>query len=199
MSTKHRAGTDRLTFVFVLALGVFAVLYRLLPYVPGLDRYYPWNLVPVGALALFAGSRLRSPRAWLVPLAVMLASDLLLWYPLAQKGMSAFSWGTPLIYASYAVYVLLGRMIRQGELSPAVIGGAALLAGVQFFLITNFTLWLGGGLYPRTLAGLQSCYLAAVPFYRQTLAGDLLYSAAFFALHACLVRGLASVKASQPA
>jgi hypothetical protein len=200
MHTNGRAGADRLTLVYVLAVAVFAALYRLLPYMPGLERFYLWNLTPVGALALFAGSRLRRRWAWLVPVAVLLASDLLLCVPLALRGMSAFSWlGTPLCYASFAVYVLLGRLVGKDELSPPVVGGAALLGGLQFFAVSNFAYWLGGALYPRTLVGLESCYLAALPFYRNTLAGDLLYSAVIFGLHACLVRGLGAVKARQPA
>src|SRR5690349_2132421 len=99
-----------LTLAYVLIVAVITVLARLMPYLIGPDRQLLWNLMPVGALALFAGSRVRSPRAWLVPLAVMIVSDLLLWYPLAQKGLSPFSWlGTPTIYGSYFLYVLIGR------------------------------------------------------------------------------------------
>jgi hypothetical protein len=190
MHTEQRASADRLTLAYVLALAVLAALYRAAPYyLFGPDRYHLWNLVPVGALALFAGSRLRSSRAWLVPLAVMLVSDLLLWYPQYRMGMSPFSWlGTPLIYGSFVVYVLIGRLVRQGELSPPVIGGAALVGGAQFFLLSNFAVWLGGSLYPKTLAGLGACYLAGVPFYQNTLAGDLLFSGLFFGVHAVLIR-----------
>jgi hypothetical protein len=188
MHTDRRAAVDRLTLVYILGLGVLAALYRLVPYyLLHPDRAFVWNLVPVGALALFAGSRLRSGWAWLVPLGVMLVSDLLLWYPLYQRGMSPFSWlGTPIIYASFAVYVLVGRMIRQGELSPMVIGGAALLASVQFFLLTNFAVWLRNPAFPATPGGLLECYALGVPFYRNTLTGDLLFSALFFGLHAAL-------------
>ena len=200
MHTDHRAGADRLPLVYILMLGVLAVLARLAPYyLLGPDRHTLWNLVPVGALALFAGSRLRWAGAWLVPLAVLFVSDLLIWYPLAQMNLSAFSLGTPIIYASFTVYVLVGRMIREGELSPLVIGGAALLASAQFFLITNFAVWLGGSLYPKTLAGLGACYLAGVPYYRNTLAGDLGYSALFFGLYAVLVQVRARLKVRQPA
>jgi hypothetical protein len=188
MHTNRRAGVDSLTLVYILVLGALAALFRQAPYYlfDG-DRPYAWNLMPVGALALFAGSRLRSAWAWLVPLGIMLVSDLLLWYPLAEKGMSTFSLGTPIIYGSFAVYVLIGRMIERGELSPMVIGGAALLGGVQFFVLTNFAVWLSQDLYPRTLGGLVECYTLAWPFYKNTLAGDLLYSGLIFGLHAALV------------
>src|SRR5262249_51567775 len=89
-------------------------------------------------------------------------------------------------------YVAIGRLIRQAELSPAVIGGAALLASVQFFVLTNFASWLvdmssAKPLYSPTLDGLGACFLAGIPFYKNTLAGDLLYSALIFGAHAGLL------------
>jgi hypothetical protein len=187
MHTDRRTGVDRLTLVYILVLGVLAAFARLLPYLLGPDRSFAWQLVPVGAVALFAGSRLRSPAAWLVPLAVMFVSDLLISIPLAKLELSAFSLGTPIIYGSFALYVLIGRLIRQGALAPLMVGVAALLGSVQFFLLSNLTVWLFQTLYPKTLAGLGECYLAGLPFYRNTLAGDLLYSALFFGVHAVLV------------
>jgi hypothetical protein len=188
MMDEHQGTNDRrLTLFYVLALCAIAVLYRLVPYYllpPG--SYLLWNMAPVGGLALFAGSRLRQRSAILAPVAVMLISDLLLIGPLATNQMTPFSWiGTPLIYGSFAAYALIGRLIRQGELSPMVIGGAALLASLQFFLLTNFAVWLGT-LYPHTLAGLMECYLAGAPFYQRTLAGDLFFSGLIFAGHAVL-------------
>jgi hypothetical protein len=199
MHTNRRAGADRLTLVYILALIALAVLYRAgLVHLFGHARDFPWNLAPVGALALFAGSRLRSAYAVLVPLVVMLASDLLLRYPLGMT--AAFSWlGTPIIYGSFALYVLIGRLIHQGRLAPVMIGVAAVLAGTQFYLLTNFAVWLGGTLYSETPTGLLECYVVALPFYRNTLAGDLIFSALIFGLHAALVWGLGRVKERQPA
>jgi len=76
--------------------------------------------------------------------------------------------------------------------SPWRIGGAAALGSLQFFVITNFGVWLGAKFaYAHTLAGLAACYVAAIPFYGRTLASDLLYSAALFGLHAWLSRTVA--------
>jgi hypothetical protein len=178
-----------LTVIYVLVLAVIAVLYRAAPrYLLPPDTYLLWHLVPVGALALFAGSRLRVRWAFLIPFGVMLLSDLLLIVPLKAQGMTPFSWATPLLYASFMVYVLFGRLVSEGELSPLVIGGAALLGSVQFFLLSNFTAWYNSQLYPQTLAGLTECYLAGVPFYRGTLVGDLFFSALIFGVHAIVFR-----------
>jgi hypothetical protein len=193
MDTRSRS-SDQLTLIYALAMAAVAVICRLVPYVPGADRL--WHVMPVGALALFAGSRLRTRWAVLVPLGAMLLSDLLLLLPL---GAQAFDASRPIVYASFAVYVLIGRLVRQGELSPMVLGGAVLLGSLQFFVVTNFAYWLTGILYPRTLAGLAECYTMALPFYRGTLVGDLFFSGLIFGLHAVLVAQASRQKASQPA
>ena len=41
-------------------------------------------------------------------------------------------------------------------------------------------MWLFSGFYPRTLGGLEACYVAAIPFFQNTLAGDLFYAALLF-------------------
>src|SRR5262249_39631208 len=142
-----------LTLVYVAILAVLAVAFRAAPYyLFGGEWPYLWNFMPVGALALFAGSRLRSAWAWLVPLGGVVVSGLLLFYPLWEIGHPAVCpVRTPVIYASFAAYVALGRLVRPRELSPPVIGGAALLAGVQFFVLTNFASWLVDCVSPRPL------------------------------------------------
>ena len=200
MDANPKTSDVSLTLKYTLAVGAIAALYRLAPYylLPS-GAHLLWNLAPVGALALFAGARLRTSHAFLVPLGAMLLSDLLLIAPLKALGYSAFTWDAPITYASFAAYVLIGRLIQQDERSPMVIGGAALLAGLQFFLFTNFAAWLNSPLYPRTLGGLLECYAAGVPFYRHTLAGDLFFSAMIFGAHAVLVAASRPQKASQPA
>ena len=209
MLTENRSGQTGLTLVYVLVIAVLAALLRLAPRWFDLEPGV-WNLMPVGALALFAGSRLRTRSAWLVPLAVMFVSDLLLIYPLAKLDppSSAFSLiRTPIIYASFALYVGLGRLVRQNELSPWKVGGAALLGSVQFFLLTNFATWrvsitspppppeLMEYYYTPDLAGLVTCYVKAIPFYKNTLASDLICSALVFGGHALLTWALARGKA----
>jgi hypothetical protein len=200
MHTDNAERDSRLLWVSVAVFAGAAVLWRLVPYLFALgpQARFVWNLVPVGGLALFAGARLRSGWAYAVPLGVMLASDLVL---LRYLGTRTFSWlGTPVIYGSYALYVFLGqRLIGRDETSPMVIGGASLLASMQFFLLTNLAVWLGDGLYPWTLAGLGQCFTMALPFYRNTLAGDLLFTQLFFALYALAVHVRAPVKVRQPA
>ena len=137
------------------------ILSRLVP--------HPWNATPVMAIALFAGAYLPKRWAILLPLAIVAASDLVIgWHDTIP-----FTWG------AFALTGLLGWWVRRGP-TPTRIIGASLAGSVLFFLITNFGVWILGELYPRTAAGFWQCYVAAVPFFRSTLLGDLVYTAVFF-------------------
>jgi hypothetical protein len=139
-----------------------------------------WNFAPVGGMSLFSGARLRGWQAYLLPLLLMAITDPL---------VGGYSGATPWVYASFMVSVWIGSRIRRSE-NPAWIAGAAVAGSVQFFLITNFAVWLGT-LYPHTPAGLAACYTAAIPFFWRTLASDLFYSGVLFGLHAWLSRMVA--------
>jgi len=158
-----------------LGLTVLGALARLTPHPP--------NFAPVGGLSLFAGGRLRSWQAYLVPLALMAITDPLL---------GGYSFATPFVYASLLINVWIGSHLRATE-SPWRIGAAAAIGSFQFFVITNFGTWLAPhGMYPHTLAGLSVCYVNAIPFYGRTLLSDLCYSGALFGLYAWLSRRVAA-------
>ena len=76
----------------------------------------------------------------------------------------------------------------RGTRSVGKIGAAAFLCALQFFLITNLPIWIFGTLYPHTLSGLVACYIAALPFFGNTLVSNLFYSAFFFGAHFWLTR-----------
>jgi hypothetical protein len=200
MREHDKTDAPGLTWALAAAFAVLAVAWRLGPYLLdlGAEATWVWNFTPVGALGLFAGARLRSRWAMVLPLAAMLASDLLLIKPLLDKGYSAFSWGTPVIYSCVLAYALIVRLRRPA--GPLWVVGAGVLGAVQFFLVTNFLCWLGddGTTYPKTLAGVLACYGAGVPFFR-TLAGDLLFAGLFFGVYAAALFVLHRQKASQPA
>ncbi|MGH9492286.1 MAG: DUF6580 family putative transport protein [Terriglobales bacterium] len=161
-----------------LSLVVLGTLSRLLPHPP--------NMTAVGAASLFSGARLRGGQALLVPLACMLVTDPILGF---VYGFPPFSGVTPFIYAAFLLNVGLGRWLAPTT-RPLRIGALALLGSLQFFLLTNFGVWLvgGGHPYPRTPAGLVACYVAALPFFAWTLVADLGYAAVLFGLHAWLSR-----------
>jgi vitamin B12 transporter len=157
------------TAVLLVLLGAFS---RLLPHPP--------NFVVLGALALFSGARLPRRSAFFVPLLAMALSDAVLDF---GTGRAALSPGRLTIYAAFAAIVLVGRFAR-GPARTWRLAALSICASSLFFLASNFGVWAFGSLYPKTSAGLALCFAAAVPFFWNTLAADLLGTAALFGLEA---------------
>lgn len=158
----------------ILTAIVAAAALRLVPHPP--------NFTPIGAMALFSGAYLgrRGLLAFVAPLAAMLVSDAII-------GFHPYMWAT---YLGVALIVLIGWAVRA-RISPVRVGGAAVASSVLFYLLTNFSVWLtSGGVYPHTFAGLTACYVAAIPFFQNTLAGDLFYSGLLFGGFALLERAV---------
>ena len=157
-------------FFVILGITLSAAAMRLVPHPP--------NMTPIAAMALFGGAYFASKKtALLVPLAAMYLSDLALGFFIYDFGW--FHGFMPFVYACFVMTVCLGFLVRR-RLTPLMVGGAALTGSVMFFIVTNFGVWLVGSLYPKTLAGLAGCYVAAIPFFRNTLAGDLVYTLVLF-------------------
>jgi len=158
----------RLTMLTAMILA--AAFSRLIPHPP--------NLTSITAFALFAGAYFSDKRlAFLVPLAALLLSDLVLG---VYRHME-------IVYASFALIVCIGLWLQQHR-SALNIVGAALASSVVFFLVTNFGVWAFGSLYPRNLDGLVACYAAAIPFFKNTLQGDMFYTVVLFGGFALLER-----------
>ncbi len=155
-------------FGLMVALVLGAAAMRIIPHPP--------NFAPIAALALFGGAKFdKKIWAFVVPLAAMLLSDVLLEWITGW----GFHSGMLVVYASFAAVVGIGLWLHhhRGVVNTT---GAALAASLLFFLTTNFATWMSGELYPRTAAGLLACYIAAVPFFGPTLAGDLFYVTVMF-------------------
>lgn len=176
MRTTHPAKSPNPLRLLALGLTAVGALARLIPHPP--------NFTPVGGVSLFAGARLPSWQAYLVPLLMMSVTDPVL---SALYGFPPYSTLTPFIYGSFLVNVWIGRRLRASE-NPVRIGVAAVICSLQFFLVTNFAVWMQSHVYPPTGAGLAACYAAALPFLGRTLTADLLYSGVLFGLHAWLSR-----------
>jgi len=148
---------------------------------------HPWNFTPVGAMALFGGAMLRDRRAaFLLPLAALFAGDIVL-------GLYKSMW---IVYASFLVSVAIGFWLR-GRRTIWRVGGATLLGSLQFFVVTNFGVWAMGGLYPKTGAGLAACYVAGIPFFWNTLAGDAMYATLLFGGFALAERFFPALRAGE--
>ena len=149
--------------VFALAFIIFAFTARFLEHAP--------NFVPIGALALWSGVYLSKKYSLFIPLLVMFLSDVLIGF-YDWKVMSS-------VYAGFAIMGLLGWWARReksvGNILFASLGGA-----VIFYIITNFAVWATSTWYSHNLYGLLSSYTLALPFFRNSLMGDLFYGAVFF-------------------
>jgi hypothetical protein len=149
---------------------------------------HPPNFSPIDAMALFSGAYLG--RRWLAfaaPLGALLLSDLVLgFYP-----------GMWVQYLAVVLVVLVGWTALK-RVSAARVGGAAIASALLFFMITNFGTWALSGMYPLNLGGLVACYVAAIPFFQNTLAGDLFYSGLLFGGFALLERAMPKLR-HQPA
>jgi len=162
-----------------------AAMSRLLP--------HPWNFTPLGAMGLFGAAYFsRKHLAFVLPLAALWISDLFLnnlvyakMYPDYYQGFTWF--GNLWVYASFLLIVGVGMLFLQ-RVRPLRLLGASLSASVLFFLLTNFGVWMSSPIYPNTTAGLISAYVAGIPFFWSTLAGDLIYSFTLFGLFELLAR-----------
>lgn len=126
------------------------------------------NFAPVGALALFAGAAFKDKRiALILPVIVMLVSDCVI----------GFHPSVLYVYVGMLVYALLGVWVGNG-FSGWKFVSATLAGSIAFFLITNFGFFLA--YCPKTWEGLVDCYLMAIPFFRNTLASDLLFGTMLF-------------------
>jgi hypothetical protein len=155
---------ENLLYRTLLALAIIALAaaLRIAP--------HPWNFTPVGAVALFSGAIIRDRRlAFFFPILALFVGDIFI-------GLHRL---VPVVYASFLASVAIGFWLRDRR-SVGRIATATLLGAMQFFLVTNFAVWAFGLSYPRNSAGLLACYVAGIPFFWNTLAGDAVYATLLF-------------------
>jgi hypothetical protein len=148
-------------FSLVTGMVLVAVLAKFLP--------HPQNFAPIGAIALFAGAHFQNRKwAFLMPLASLFLGDL--------TGLHTLM---PFVYGCFLLNVLLGIWIQKQQSLDRILA-ATFMGSVFFYLVTNFGVWTMLETYPHTSAGLLACYTAGLPFFANTLLGDLFYTAVLF-------------------
>jgi hypothetical protein len=147
------------------SLIVLGVLSRLVPHPP--------NVTPLTAIALFGGTYLSKRWGLLLPLMTVILSDVVL----GGDWTLVFNW------TAFALVGLIAWWLRRHP-TPGRVAASAVAGSVLFFLVTNIGVWVGGLLYPRTMGGLRDCFVAAIPFFRNTLLGDVVYTAVLFGAYA---------------
>lgn len=166
---------------------LIAALSRLLPHYP--------NVTPIGSIALFGAAYFsRRYLALIVPIIALVVSDLVLYnsfYSGFEYSISSHIW----IYMAMVVIGIAGSGILK-KVNLRTVFASSLTASGIFFLLSNFGAWLSTPFYPKTAAGLLTAYEAGIPFFWNTIAGDLFYCAVLFGGYALLTSYVPALKLS---
>ncbi len=157
MSKKY---LDRIIIIGVILLLASARLIK-----------HPLNFTPITAMALFSGCYMKKYRWLIVPFLALFISDLFI--GLYDIKLMFF------VYLCFLATFLLGRVYSNHKRWYILIV-VSIISSVIFFLFTNASVWIFTSWYPKTLAGLETCFMMAIPFFRNTIAGDLVYSVIIF-------------------
>ncbi len=156
--------------LLIITLILLGVICRLLP--------HPANFTPIGAIALFGGFYWRGKWQAIMPLLILLISDSIIGF---------YSIGIMLaVYICIAFNAYLGKLIQPEKIMRRIVP-ITLIGSCIFFLATNFAVWSLANWYPHNLAGLFNCYYLALPFFRNTIAGDMLYTSVLFGAYAAIL------------
>tara|TARA_B100001250_G_scaffold406876_1_gene426670 strand:- start:1383 stop:1889 length:507 start_codon:yes stop_codon:yes gene_type:complete len=140
---------------------ILGVLTRIIPHPP--------NFTAVGAVALFGGAFFSDKKlSFLIPISIMLISDLALGYSIILS-----------VYISFVIMVCCGFLLKENQNGLKIIK-ITLLGSLIFFIITNFSVFLTSSLYAKNIIGLIECYTLAIPFFLNTIMGNIIYSFIMF-------------------
>ncbi|MBW8048943.1 MAG: hypothetical protein FVQ77_01105 [Cytophagales bacterium] len=167
METKNQ----KIRFGVLAGIVLFAAFSRLIPHPP--------NFTPLIAIALFGGAYFTNKKwAFTVPLLAMILSDIGLTF---MMGYEFFTSMRVVVYSCFVVITLIGFLLHS-KVKVLNVVLASLSGSVLFFIVANFAVWIGGthNLYPKNIAGLIECYVAAIPFFKNTVISALVYSGVLF-------------------
>lgn len=150
----------------ILLLVFLGILYRLIE--------HPYNFSPLGAIAIFAGFSLRKKIGSVIPLAILFISDIFLGFYVWQIMIA--------VYVCFSINVLLGSYIGKQKLMRQAFG-ISVLGSIIFFLLTNTAVWAFGNWYSHDIRGLIHCFFMALPFFRNSLAGDIFFTTSIFGMY----------------
>lgn len=180
---------DKLQFWFSVLVIILIAASRLMPHTD--------NFVPVFAMILFASVHLKNKlQAIFISIGALWLSDLYInnWGKYAEYHNDFVLFSSPFNYLSYLLIALIGFKLFQSTISIKKVFGSSLFIGVVFFIVSNFGVWFSGFMYPLTFDGLLSCYIAAIPFFRATLASNILFSFILFGGYYALQKEVKSLQ-----
>ncbi|MCM8770573.1 MAG: hypothetical protein NC936_01720 [Candidatus Omnitrophica bacterium] len=160
--------------MLALILVIAGILLRIIPHAP--------NFTPVAAIALFSGAYLNKRSAFIVPLVLMIISDLLI----GLHDVVIFTWG------GFILVTFFGLVIKKHKNIVTIFSGS-FASSLLFYLVSNFGVWVMGW-YPHTQEGLIKCYVLALPFLRNFTLATLLYTLAFFGIYELVAQGIKNTR-----
>lgn len=144
-----------------MGIVILAIISRLLPHPP--------NIAPIAGLALLSGANLKNKWSFAIPLTAMVLSDIFL----------GFHPTIPFVYGSFFIITVIGMFLKNKQTFAKIVC-VSLIASFLFFFITNFGVWLTSSMYTKNLTGLINSYIMGLPFLRNTIMGDLIYTLGLF-------------------
>lgn len=146
---------------------ILGALTRVIPHPP--------NLTAVGAIGIFAGANGSKKWFWVTPLATMAITDAIIgfyWWPIMTS-----------VYLSFVISSLLSFVFLRSKKNVIRIAIITLISSVIFYIITNFAVWAWSPMYAKNWSGLAESYVLALPFFRNSLLGDLAYTGILFGVY----------------
>lgn len=155
MKEMSKKGIIIMCVLFIL----WGIVSRLTPHL--------WNTTPITAIALFSSAYLGFRYSSIILFLIMIVSDAFIGF---------YEWHVMLsVYISFSIALLLGLYVKKNRNINRVFV-SSLTSSILFFLITNWAVWQFGSMYTHSFSGLMDSYIMALPFFRNSLFGDLLYS-----------------------
>ena len=173
---------------------LLAILSRILPHVFATTSV---GFTAVGGGLLFFGARRSRWQTIIAVLALMATDFYLTVYVYGVYGAAFHASAYLVTWAWYAAICLLGHQMLAGKPSMLRVGGAVLASSTSFFILSNFMVWAGSGMYPHSLAGLAACYVAAIPFYANDVMSTAITAGALFGLPVLAASIAESLRESQ--
>ena len=160
------------------ALSLFVLLAAFSRLIP-----HPPNFAPIGAMSLFGAAYFSKKYvALVIPIIAMWLSDLALNNIVYGQYFDHFVWFYQGFYWTYGAFVIIGLsgffLLKKVKVQTILFG--SLSASLLFFILSNFGVWFSGTMYSKDLNGLIACYTAAIPFFKNTVMGDLVYCSILF-------------------
>ncbi len=139
------------------------------------------NFTPIGAIALFGGYYFKdSWKSFALPLLTIWLSDLILNYFIYYKQWTWFYEGFIYTYGSFALIIIIGRFIPKVSFFTIIFAGIS--AALLHWIISDFGVWLDGRMYPKTWEGFATCYIMAIPYLKNMIISNIIFSGFMFGL-----------------